>query len=705
MVTVEARPAVGSRRKPPVRSAVPAVGKDGMRIEIQALRAGSVLTIMGFHLWPGRFHGGFVAVDVFFVISGFLITGQLVREADRSGTIALGRFWARRARRLLPAAYAVLLATSVAVLVWLPAAQWTKNFREIVAATFYAENWLLAADSVDYLAAEASPSAVQQYWTLSVEEQFYLLWPLLILGTVILARRAGRDRQRLLLAAIAGSTAVGLAYSLYLSATHPEIAYFATTSRAWAFGAGAVLALVLHRIRLGRWAAAVSWAGIALIGLPIFLFDTSMAYPGTGALAPVVGTMLVIAAGAPAGRFAPTRLMALRPIQTTGEISYSLYLWHWPPIVLLPAILDRELGFWPRLSIVGIAFALAWLTVHLVENPARFGRRMRRLRPSTVGVLSVAGSIVVLAVAALGWNAGRTAEQDAARLTAVVNASMPECFGAGSMPPAGDCENPELATMRIPQGPDVARDFGGRSQCWAGNLDDQLKTCDFGNTADGSIPHVLLVGDSHARALLPAFVRLAEVGELSVTSQLKGSCAWSVDPPNSSVPAEAERTCPVWRDRVNAWVREHRDDIDLVVTTGYTKGLSGDADERAAGLSEAWRVATDAGIPVAAVVDNPSSREAPAECLDRHSTWDESTCAIDRSDAFAKGDPFGEAARRTPGATRIDMTDFYCDEDRCPAIIGGVNVYRDAHHFTTTFTRTLAPFLWQRISERVDLGR
>ena len=161
-----------------------------MRPEIQALRAVAVLAVVVFHLWPGRLSGGYIGVDVFFVISGFLITSHLMREVERKDRVDLAQFWARRARRLLPAAYLVLFVTrDRRRCVWLPPAQWTQNFREIIGSTLYVENWVLAIDSVDYLAADGVPSAVQHYWTLSVEEQFYLVWPLLIVAALALARR------------------------------------------------------------------------------------------------------------------------------------------------------------------------------------------------------------------------------------------------------------------------------------------------------------------------------------------------------------------------------------------------------------------------------------------------------------------------------------------------------------------------------------
>ncbi|MCL3837772.1 acyltransferase family protein [Aeromicrobium duanguangcaii] len=673
-----------------------------MRPEIQALRAIAVLAVVGFHLWPGRLSGGYIGVDVFFVISGFLITGHLLREVDREDRVDLAQFWARRARRLLPAAYLVLLVTAIGVLVWLPPAQWTQNFREIIGSALYVENWVLAIDSIDYLAADGIPSAVQHYWTLSVEEQFYLVWPLLVVAALVVARRTGRARHTVVFAVLATVTLASFVYSLWLTSQHPQLAYFATPARAWQFGAGAVLALVVaaDRVRLPRRTAiAASWLGFGVIAVCALAYDERTPFPGTAAIAPVLATILVIAAGAPSGRLSPTPLMAWRPVQTTGDLSYSMYLWHWPPLILLPEILDRELGFGPRVGILVGTFALAWLTVRYVENPVRFGTRGGLRRPAVTGLASLAAAAVVVAVATYGWQAGDAEEQRAEELTRRVNADMPECFGAASMPPAGECDNPELATLRVPAGPDVGRDYAGHRECWVVNDETELKSCEFGDAT--GVPHVVLLGDSHARAMLPAFLRLAEIGELTLTTQLKGGCAWSTDLPGRTAVPEVLQTCPAWRENVEDWIRENRDDIDLIVTTGYSRNLAGSPKERARGLSEAWKTATSLGIPVAAVVDNPDHESPPATCLNRVDRWDENTCAVRREAAFPYGDAFGDAARMTEGAERIDMTDFYCLRDVCPSMIGGVNVYRDGHHFTATFTRSLAPFLWNRITERV----
>ncbi|HSK34200.1 MAG TPA: acyltransferase, partial [Propionicimonas sp.] len=259
-----------------------------MRQEIQGLRAVAVLLVVLFHLWPDRVPGGYIGVDVFFVISGFLITSHILREVERTGSVSLAGFWARRLRRLLPASYVVLVVTAAGVLLLVPRVLWEQFFGEILAAALYVENWTLALNSVDYLAADNAPSPAQHYWTLSAEEQFYLFWPLLVLlglwrGFDKLNRRSGLDRRdgdrhsrmAAVFGVLATVTAASLAYSLWVTATDPALAYFVTPARAWEFGAGALLAFAPAAApHLGHAARALlGWGALVALLTASLVFD------------------------------------------------------------------------------------------------------------------------------------------------------------------------------------------------------------------------------------------------------------------------------------------------------------------------------------------------------------------------------------------------------------------------------------------------
>ncbi|MFD6179560.1 MULTISPECIES: acyltransferase family protein [unclassified Isoptericola] len=692
-----ARPAPAGAARTPDRPAP----RRPFRPEVQALRALAVGMVVLFHFWPGRVPGGYVGVDVFFVISGFLITGHLLREAESTGRVRLGRFWARRARRLLPAAYLVLVATVVATLLLAPHSLWQQWFRETLGATLYVENWVLAADAVDYLAADADPSPVQHYWSLSTEEQFYLVWPLLVVLAAAVAARTGRATRRTTGVLLAVATLASFATSLWLTAADPAPAYFVTRTRAWQFGAGALLALWLARTGCrpvgDRVRVAASWAGLAVLVACAFVYDAGTPFPGTAAIAPVLATVAVIGAGTPAGRFSPAGLFAWRPVPYAAEISYSLYLWHWPAIVFLPLALGHEAGLLERVVLLAGVVLLADLTKRCVEDPARFSRRWDLHRTGRALSLTVAGAAVLALVAGGGLAVAKHRVQEQEAVAARIVADEPACFGAEAMDPARPCDNPALDDVVVPAPEAVSDDIARPFDCFVDNDESALADCTFGPVDDADVPHVVLVGDSHARALMPAFRELVDEGRISLSVQFKSSCAWSTGPTN--VGGEPARTCEEWKDQLGPWLERQAPSTDAVVTTGYLDYLSGSAAEQAADLAEAWEPVADEGVPIVALSDNPQHDDEPSLCLDRGLSRDPARCDQPEQQAFPDRQVYEDATEQVRGASYVDLTDLYCQDGTCPAVIGGVNVYRDTHHVTATYARTMTPFIERELRE------
>ncbi|GAA2044980.1 hypothetical protein GCM10009819_35250 [Agromyces tropicus] len=376
--------------------------RTAVRPEVQALRAIAVCAVVLHHGWPAVAPAGYMGVDVFFVVSGFLITGLLLRETERTGRISLRDFYLRRARRILPAAMAVLVAVTVMTFAVVPRFEWRSWLREVVASALYFENWLLAADSQDPARDDLASTPVQHFWSLSVEEQFYLGWPLLIIAATWFAARRARDPRRALLVVLGAASVASFAHSVVLTTQDHNLAYFSTFTRTWEFGVGGILAILAPAVAAGRdrLRSAIGWLGLALIAVPILAFASPEFFPGVVVLVPVLGTLAVIWAGMPEGRMSPARLTGLRAAQWTGDISYSLYLWHWPIFMFAPYLTGVPSPPWLMVLLVAASFAVAAASKRWVEDPARFGVGRRRPRPALLlgGVATVAALVVTAGI-------------------------------------------------------------------------------------------------------------------------------------------------------------------------------------------------------------------------------------------------------------------------------------------------------------------
>ncbi|WP_449373483.1 acyltransferase family protein [Arthrobacter psychrolactophilus] len=419
------------------------------RPDIQGLRTIAVMAVVLYHLWPLRLTGGFVGVDVFFVISGYLITGHMSRELTRSQGFSLTMFWARRIRRLLPAAFLVLIASIVAVFFLVPETLWDSSAKQLGASALYLQNWVLASDAVDYSALNEDATVAQHYWSLSIEEQFYVMWPLLMILFLWLATRvfkklsvAPPSRRGTLIVGLTVLGVCSLAYSIVETATNPSAAYFVTGTRIWEFAVGGLVALVFHDRRLmGTWAIVIAWLGLVAIVLSAVLYSGNTAFPGYTALLPVLGTAAVLACSGNPVFAGPAWCLARKPMTFLGDISYALYLWHWPLIVIAPFALQTPLTTPIKLAILGSSILLAWLTKILVEDPARLGNALKRKMAAysfaVVGMAVVVGLSFGLVI--------MTNQQ--APLSAEFQSSS--CYGPNALNPQNGC-NSVLGDEQLP---------------------------------------------------------------------------------------------------------------------------------------------------------------------------------------------------------------------------------------------------------------
>ncbi len=624
------------------------------RGDIQALRAVAILLVVLFHLWPSRVTGGFTGVDVFFVISGFLISGSLLAELAANSKIKLATFWAKRVRRLLPAAMLVIAVTIIASLIFVPPFTRIAFFDEAIASIFYFENWHLAASAADYFSS-ASPGPFQHYWSLAVEEQFYLVWPLLL---ALLALLVGRKFNRAVIAVVIGLiTAGSFAYSLWLSFEQPTLAYFSTFVRAWEFGIGALIAIFASKIRLPRMALApMSIGGMAVIAISALTLNEAVVFPGWVALVPTLGTAMVIAAGL---RPLPTWLQKIydfRPISFTGDVSYSMYLWHWPLIVLLPFALGKRLGGLELVAILAGTYVVAYLSKRFVEDRFRSLPALTSKKPRSSFVSLATVSVLLMVLTSLGsLSTAREIEQQTSADVAA-RLDLPTLDQAKN-----DTADEDNACMTEPEAAIV--DF-----CIFGKEDSNFR--------------VLLVGDSHVAMHLGAWLTLAEERGFEVTLAYKASCSF-----NLSVRSETERgrSCAQWNQNLQGELAKAKP-FNLVVTqyhTGVTvtEVQAANHDSLAIqGFKDAWQPLISRGAEVVAIRDGVFMNKAMRACwLD--AVYDATTCEMPRSEAFVP-DLSQLATAKNLSAANIDFSDFYCSAEVCPSQIEGIYAFRDAHHIS-----------------------
>lgn len=652
------------------------------------------------HLWPERLTGGYIGVDVFFVISGFLITSHLVREATISGRIALASFYARRVRRLLPAALLVLLVSAIGTLLFLPYPRWGRAGAEIMASAGYVENWFLAAMSVDYSALNDQATTAQHYWSLSVEEQFYLLWPVLLLAAWWWAARKARNPRLVSAVALGTVVVVGLGASVLATVWTPEQAYFVTYTRAWEFGVGGLLALI-PLLRLPRLAAnLLAVGGFAAIGASALAFGPATPFPGGWALLPVLGTAAVIAAGTSTQRLWHAPLTSTRPVQWLGDVSYSLYLWHWPLIILVPFAVSGTMTTTMKAAILGVALLLAWLTYRFVERP---GQRWRLIAVSNrrTFLAMLAGMAVVLLAGGALLTAGTLR---AAADVPPVSVTIEECVGPQAMEAPERCQDTFGPAAEVVMGPRNAY-FHVPDECTAnpGMLPFGDKTatveCDFSDGAEDPTT-VWLVGDSHAQQWQGAVFDLARQNDWAVLTTFGGGCP-VIDAPfvGFRKPAtDADRqTCRDWSTAVREAVIADRPDFVLTASAGRVQ-IVDDGTGRPQemqftdGLVRAWTEWADAGVEVVAVGGVPFNGEVRSPDCVLTNAARPLACAVPREDAQPP-DPYLLAATKaaSPTVRSFDADPYFCDAESCFAVIGGVVVYYDADHLNLDYVRRLAP--------------
>lgn len=686
--------------------------KPSFRADIEGLRGIAVLLVLLFHASIPGFNGGFVGVDVFFVISGYLITGMLFREYESTGKISLRNFYARRIRRLLPASILVLVVTLIASIFFLPPLSLPSVTVDISAAALYVSNIVFAFRATDYFAAGSAPSPILHFWSLGVEEQFYLFWPAIFLLAAYGAKKL-RVRIGIAIALIGISS---FAFATYLVTRAGPWAFFSLPTRAWELALGGILAALGVRLsKTPHWLAVVlGWLGLTAVVYSGLFIKATAPFPAWPALAPTVGTALVIVSGSRVSRFTPVVLLGKSLPQFLGRISYSLYLWHWPLLVLPLAWKGLPLTIYERIGLALLAIPIAYATQRWVEDPLRHGKLIGTLPRKNL--ITAAAMALVVAGASLGTDyvvtnnahyntKPMTAAEKSAELDAILNPLAETKKSTNSRPDTIASPVPlNLEPQLINAKSDRPLSYIDRCHTQQ-NLPPTTLPCIYGDTTSKTT--IALFGDSHALSWFPAMNILAKKNGWKLLSLTMSACSPSDipgwNPSNNSV----MKNCTIWRADSLKRIAAAK---PLIVVVAGTRGFATVDTQghllKGQARTDAWRAGMKRTVDqlklasknVIYIADAPQSLVDPPVCLSAHPK-NALECATPIVRAIASDWIAQETAMTIQEKISfIDPGLWICPTSPCPVILGNLLIYMDGGHLTATFSAALVGRLRKAIS-------
>ena len=690
------------------------------RTDIEGLRAIAVLAVLLFHAGVPGVAGGYVGVDVFFVVSGFLITSLLVAEKNNTGKVALGAFYARRARRILPVSALVAVATLIASWIWLEPLRLRSLSHDVLAVALFSSNFVFANRGADYLQSALPPSPLQHYWSLAVEEQFYVVWPALVMLVCIgIGTQTMRNvRLRVGITAGVAATASFIACMALMNTSQPW-AFFSPHTRAFELAIGALVAVVPLGLstRAVRMNAALAWCGLAGIIATVVLFSENTTFPGPWALAPVIATAFLLRGGN-ATSWSPDVLLRLSPFQWLGSRSYSAYLWHWPVLIIAAAALDKKLSVYEGLVCLMISLALSEFSYRFVENPIRRNHHIVGIRALVLAVSLIAvvsGSAVIAQnnqPSLSGGVAATTPELVTSTTLVDTNVSTtiptePELPGPSApidaivqaMNATGLPSNLTPSLQRVAS--DMPRIYN--DGCHASFSAIRPQKCVFGDLTSSTV--VGLYGDSHAAQWFPTFEKIAKERGWKFITYTKRGCPPADIPTYSKVLGKNYKECGPWRE--NVLKKMKTDGVQIVFIAHFNRLLS--ASTRLPMWQKEWRVGLQAtvdaikanGITPVLMEDTPYPGQDVPTCLSRHYT-NVQLCTPTISAAFR--DDLQQMLQDFDAAkVHVLWTrQWFCTANGCPTVAGNILMYRDDNHMSVTFASFIAPLVTTAIVDVVN---
>jgi peptidoglycan/LPS O-acetylase OafA/YrhL len=644
--------------------------KDGFRPDIEGMRGIAVLLVVLFHSGVPGFRGGYIGVDVFFALSGYLITGIILNEIAKRGRLSFRNFYARRARRLLPAAGLVVVTTLLLIVLLYSPLELAKFAKWATYTSLYASNYMFLRDASNYFASDVSRNPYLHTWSLAVEEQFYLFWP----GLIALTLMATKARRHLVTVLVLLS-AVSLAMCIWLTNYRAPWAFFSLPTRAWEFGLGGLGYMVPAEwlARRKNLVAVTGWLGFVAVLAGGSLFTSQTAFPGFSALLPVLGTIAVLIAWFSGLPWGPSALLRIEPLQYLGRLSYSWYLWHWP-ILLLTDLRFPEITWTGKLPASIVALVLANITYITLEKPMRFHPFL------------VARPAMSLCLAPLVAVIGITASVVCQRVARHELASEPQ---ASFWSAAND--------QRIL--------FD--AHCLTASGRTRLAECTYGDRASDTL--VVLFGDSHAEHWFPALDRISLENHWRLLTLLKSSCpAADVKVFNAGLKRE-DTECSLWRQAalkhiasLHPYLVVVSESDEPVAEPGQAVGVhSVSAAEWQVGLRSTVSYLDSRDLKTIVIADVPRHEFDVPTCLSRAAAESRAVddCSVSRSAGLNEDARKAERAAVSGlrNARFVDLVDQFCPNQTCPTLIGGKVVFRDKDHVTSNFSQSLAPVLKHEI--------
>jgi peptidoglycan/LPS O-acetylase OafA/YrhL len=696
-----AGPAASAARPTPSGAGSTTAGR--FRPELHGLRGLAIGLVVLYHVWFDRVSGG---VDVFLFISSFLLVGTFLRKADRGRAMRPPAYWARTFKRLLPPTAVVALATLVGVRLVLPADRWMTAITDAIGSVLHVQNWVLIRRGVDYYAAEETgASAYQHFWSLSIQGQVFLLWPLLIAGGVIVARRRGWSVRRVLAVVFTAVLVLSFAWSVHSTATQQEIAYFDTFARLWEFAAGSLLGLALpvweerrartrgrrrSRPRQPLVRVAVGWAGIIGLVSCGLLVDVQGAFPGWIAAWPLASAALVLWAGTTEHPLSVDRLLATRPGVVLGDISYGLYLVHWPLLTLYLAHAGKErAGVLDGLVLILLSLVLAWVLTKVVDSPIRrwpwAGQKARR------GGLVVLTCLVLALTPLLGAREHLLGQQREAESRAV--ADNP---GARVLDPDFTLHpDADPSAEPLPTAATIGKDwFTGTEPC-TGALEPQGEPAERLSTRCAQIPGeeggpvLVSAGNSRIEQFTGARAPLAAREGWTVITLWEGGCTYAPD-------AEVNEVCDQFSADTEAYIEQIAPEAVVLNTTFLTPERE---EVLVPGIEQTLASLTGLGSSVIALRDQPRLTVQPVACTEEKGPEDPS-CASPLPEPLTRERPDADLlADAGRSVIPLDVNDLVCPGDVCSPVIGNVRVSLDNDHITETYAISMQDAVDARLRE------